>query len=211
MLRGLTGDGESYRAFLNEMSLHLRSFLRRRLTQQPEEAEDIVQEVLLAIHNQRHTYDPTCPLTVWAHAIARYKIIDCLRRRSRHDQLNDSLDEYEELFAASDDVAAAEASLDMAKLLRMLPDRQRLPIQYVKIEGGSIADAAKRIGISESAVKIGIHRGLKALAINIACSDESSNQQSASASRTHSAGRGGRQYGPQHIGSGRAKGASNSG
>jgi RNA polymerase sigma-70 factor (ECF subfamily) len=174
MLRGLTGDAESYRAFLNEMSLHLRSFLRRRLTQQPEEAEDIVQELLLALHNQRHTYDPTLPLTVWVHAIARYKIIDCLRRRSRHDQLNDSLDECEELFAASDDAAAAEASLDMAKLLRMLPDRQRLPIQYVKIEGGSIADAAKRIGISESAVKIGIHRGLKALAANIARSDESS-------------------------------------
>jgi RNA polymerase sigma-70 factor (ECF subfamily) len=172
MLQSLSGDGASYRMFLDELSLHLRSFLRRRLTRQPEEIEDIVQELLLAIHNQRHTYDARLPLTVWVHAIARYKVIDWLRRRSRHDLLNDSLDEREELFAAPDDTGAAEASLDIAKLLQQLPDRQRLPIQYVKIEGGSVADAAKRIGISESAVKVGIHRGLKVLASSIARSDE---------------------------------------
>ena len=172
MLQSLSGDGASYRLFLDELSLHLRSFLRRRLTRQPEEIEDIVQELLLAIHNQRHTYDARLPLTVWVHAIARYKVIDWLRRSSRHDLLNDSLDEREELFAAPDDTGAAEASLDITKLLQQLPERQRLPIQYVKIEGGSVADAAKRIGISESAVKIGIHRGLKVLAASIARSDE---------------------------------------
>jgi RNA polymerase sigma-70 factor (ECF subfamily) len=172
MLQSLSGDGASYRLFLDELSLHLRSFLRRRLSRQPEEIEDIVQELLLAIHNQRHTYDSKLPLTVWVHAIARYKIIDWLRRRSRHDLKNDSLDEREELFAAPDDTAAAEASLDLAKLLQQLPERQRLPIQYVKIEGGSVAEAAKRIGISESAVKVGIHRGLKTLAASIARSDE---------------------------------------
>jgi RNA polymerase sigma-70 factor (ECF subfamily) len=172
MLQSLSGDGASYRLFLDELSLHLRSFLRRRLSRQPQEIEDIVQELLLAIHNQRHTYDSKLPLTVWVHAIARYKVIDWLRRRSRHDLLNDSLDEREELFAAPDDAAAAEASLDLAKLLKQLPERQRLPIQYVKIEGGSVAEAAKRIGISESAVKIGIHRGLKRLAASIVRTDE---------------------------------------
>jgi RNA polymerase sigma-70 factor (ECF subfamily) len=172
MLQSLSGDGASYRLFLDELSLHLRSFLRRRLSRQPQEIEDIVQELLLAIHNQRHTYDSKLPLTVWVHAIARYKIIDWLRRRSRHDLKNDSLDEREELFAAPDDTAAAEASLDLAKLLKQLPERQRLPIQYVKIEGGSVAEAAKRIGISESAVKIGIHRGLKRLAASIVRTDE---------------------------------------
>ena len=136
MLQSLSGDGASYRMFLDELSLHLRSFLRRRLTRQPEEIEDIVQELLLAIHNQRHTYDARLPLTVWVHAIARYKVIDWLRRRSRHDLLNDSLDEREELFAAPDDTGAAEASLDIAKLLQQLPERQRLPIQYVRSRAG---------------------------------------------------------------------------
>jgi RNA polymerase sigma-70 factor, ECF subfamily len=172
LLQSVSGDSVSYRVFLHELSQHLRSFLRRRLARQPEEIEDIVQEVLLAIHNQRHTYNAKLPLTVWVHAIARYKVIDWLRRRSRHDLLNDPLDEREELFAAPDDTGAAEASLDIAKLLQQLPERQRLPIQYVKIEGGSVADAAKRIGISESAVKVGIHRGLKTLAASIERSDE---------------------------------------
>jgi RNA polymerase sigma-70 factor (ECF subfamily) len=51
--------------------------------------------------------------------------------------------------------------------LRGLPDRQRLPILYVKIEGASVTDTAIRTGMSESAVKVGIHRGLKALAEKI--------------------------------------------
>jgi len=172
MLQSLSGDGASYRLLLDELSLHLRSFLRRRLSRQPEEIEDIVQEVLLAIHNQRHTYDSKLPLTVWVQAIARYKVIDWLRRRARHELKNDSLHEYEELFTAPDAAGAAEASLDIAKLLQQLPERQRLPIQYVKLEGGSVSEAAKRIGISESAVKIGIHRGLKSLAASIARMDE---------------------------------------
>jgi len=148
----------------------LRSFFRKRLAGLPEEAEDLVQEVLLAIHNQRHTYDARLPLTAWVHGIARYKLIDLLRRRSRSDLLNDSLDEGEELFVAPDD-EAAEAHYDIAKLLQQLPDRQRLPIQYVKIEGASVADTAARTGMSVSAVKVGIHRGLKALAAKIGSSE----------------------------------------
>jgi RNA polymerase sigma-70 factor, ECF subfamily len=166
MLQSLAGDASSYHVFLDELATHLRSFLRKRLARLPEEAEDLVQELLLAIHNQRHTYDAKLPLTAWVHAIARYKLIDLLRRRSRSEMLNDSLDDGENLFAAPDS-EAAEARYDITKLLEQLPDRQRLPIQFVKIEGGSVSDTAKRIGMSESAVKIGIHRGLKALAARI--------------------------------------------
>jgi RNA polymerase sigma-70 factor, ECF subfamily len=166
LIRGLAGDATAYHIFLGELAAHLRSFLRRRLARLPEEVEDLVQELLLAIHNHRHTYDPEQPLTAWVQAIARYKLIDLLRRRSRTDVLHDPLDEEEELFAAPD-AGAAEARYDVAKLLQELPDRQRLPILYVKIEGGSVADTAKRTGMSESAVKVGIHRGLKALAAKI--------------------------------------------
>jgi RNA polymerase sigma-70 factor (ECF subfamily) len=164
LIRGVAGDASAYHIFLGELAAHLRSFLRRRLARLPEEIEDLVQELLLAIHNQRHTYDPEQPLTAWVQAIARYKLIDLLRRRSRTDVLHDPLGE--DLFAAAD-TEAAEARYDMMKLLQQLPDRQRLPILYVKIEGGSVGDTAKRIGMSESAVKVGIHRGLKALAVKI--------------------------------------------
>jgi RNA polymerase sigma-70 factor (ECF subfamily) len=163
LARGLTGDEPAYRTFLAELAAHLRSWLRGRLARLPDEIEDLLQEILLAVHNQRHTYDPKQPLKPWVHAIARYKFIDLLRRRSRNEMLNDPLDDEDQLFVGVNG-DAAEARYDLAKLLDELPDRQRLPILYVKIEGASVADAAKRTGMSESAVKVGIHRGLKTLA-----------------------------------------------
>jgi RNA polymerase sigma factor (sigma-70 family) len=163
LARGLAGDEPAYRTFLAGLARHLRSWLRGRLGRLPEEVEDLLQEILLAVHNQRHTYDPKQPLNPWVHAIARYKIIDLLRRRSRNEMLNDPLDDDDQLFVGVNG-DAAEARYDLAKLLNELPDRQRLPILYVKIEGASVADAAKRTGMSESAVKVGIHRGLKTLA-----------------------------------------------
>ena len=166
MLQSLAGDAQAYGTFLEELAARLRSYLRRRLGGLPEDVEDLLQELLLAIHNKRHTYDPRQPLTAWVQAIARYKLVDLLRRRSRSDVLNDPLDEDDQVFAsAAND--AAEAQYDIAKLLRALPDRQRLPILYVKIEGATVTDTAMRTGMSESAVKVGIHRGLKALAERI--------------------------------------------
>ena len=72
LVRGLAGDNVAYQIFLRELSAHLRAFLRKRLFGFPDEVEDLVQESLLAVHNQRHTYDPGQPLSVWVQAIARY-------------------------------------------------------------------------------------------------------------------------------------------
>ena len=166
MLQSLAGDAAAYRMFLDELTARLRSYLRRRLGGLPDEVEDLLQELLLAVHNKRHTYDPKQPLTSWVQAIAHYKLVDLLRRRSRNNALTDPLDEDDQVFATTAN-AATEAKYDVEKLLRGLPDRQRLPILYVKIEGASVTDTAIRTGMSESAVKVGIHRGLKALAEKI--------------------------------------------
>lgn len=166
LISGLDGDEKAYLIFLKDMSTHLRAFFRKRMTQLPDEVEDLVQETLLAIHNQRHTYDAGQPLTSWIHAIAKYKFIDFLRHRAGREALNDPLDDASEVFAASHS-EAAEARRDILKMLDFLPDRQRLPIQHVKIEGLSIVEAAQLTGMSESAIKVGIHRGLKALAARI--------------------------------------------
>ena len=85
------------------------------------------------------------------------------RRLARHEALHDPIGDDDEFMAASDD-EPREARRDLATLLGQLPDRHRLPILYVKIEGRSVAETAKATGMSESAVKVGIHRGLKALA-----------------------------------------------
>jgi RNA polymerase sigma-70 factor (ECF subfamily) len=166
LLDGLAGDAVRYHAFLKALSAHLRAFLRGRLARLPDEVEDLVQETLLAVHNQRQTYDSGQPLTAWVHAIARYKLIDLLRRRGVRDALNDPLDDEAALFAHSD-IEAADARRDLAKLLARLPERQRLPIVHMKLDGLSVVEAAKLSGMSDSAVKVGVHRGLKALAAMI--------------------------------------------
>ena len=163
LIHGLDGEASAYHVFLIELSAHLRAYFRKRLTRLPDEVEDLVQESLLAIHNKRQTYDASQPLTAWVHAIAKYKLIDLLRRRTRHDVLNDPLDEEMD-FLSSADNEAAEARRDLAKLLDQLPDRQRLPIIHTKLEGLSVTETAQLTGMSVSAVKVAVHRGLKALA-----------------------------------------------
>jgi RNA polymerase sigma-70 factor (ECF subfamily) len=166
LVRSLAGDNAAYQVFLTELSAHLRAFLRRRLVRLPDEIEDLVQESLLAVHNQRHTYDAAQPLSAWVQAIARYKLVDLLRRRAAHDLLNDPLDEEIELFTTADSDAAV-ARRDLHKLLADLPDQLRLPIVHTKLEGLSVKEAAELSGMSESAIKVGVHRGLKALAAKI--------------------------------------------
>ena len=166
LVRGLSGDTAAYHGFLKALSAHLRAYFRKRLFQRPDEVEDLVQETLLAVHNQRQTYRTDQPLTAWVHAIARYKLVDLLRAHASREALTDPLDDELEVFASSD-TDAADAKKDLHKLLASLPDRQRLPIVHVKLEGLSVVEAAQRTGMSESAIKIGIHRGLKALAARI--------------------------------------------
>ncbi len=166
LVQGLSGDAAAYHHFLKALSAHLRAYFRRRIFQRPDEVEDLVQETLLAVHNQRHTYQSDQPLTAWVHAIARYKLIDLLRVRASREALTDPLDDELEVFATSD-TDAAEARRDLNQLLASLPDRQRLPIVHVKLEGLSVVEVAQLTGMSESAIKVGVHRGLKALAAKI--------------------------------------------
>lgn len=166
MLAAQGGDPAAYRQFLAALAALVRGFLRRRLVRLPDEVEDLVQETLLAVHNQRHTYDPRQPVTAWLHAIARYKLVDMLRRRSRSDALHDPIDDVDEFLLAADEREGG-VQRDLDKLLATLPDKQRLPIVLMKLEGLSVLETARRTGLSESAVKVGVHRGLKALAARL--------------------------------------------
>ena len=163
MLAALAGDAAAYRQLLAALSPHLRAYYARRVGVAAD-AEDLVQETLIAIHARRATYDVAQPFTAWLHAIARYKLIDHYRRSKLRRTL--PLDEADAVFAAEDH-EAADAARDVDTLLGELPEiRQRL-IRYTKIEGLSTAETAARTGLSESAVKVGVHRGLKSLAAMI--------------------------------------------
>ena len=117
----------------------------------------------MAVHQSRHTDDAAQPLTAWVHAIAKYKLIDMLRRRSHREQLHVPLDDHNALFTSAD-LDASDARHDLALYLEQLPQQQRLPIIHMKLQGLSVSEAAALTGMSESAIKVGVHRGLKALA-----------------------------------------------
>ncbi|MDE2184777.1 MAG: sigma-70 family RNA polymerase sigma factor [Alphaproteobacteria bacterium] len=160
MLASLDGDAKAYRALLAALAPHLRAYFARRLAQAAD-AEDLVQETLIAIHSRRASYDATLPFTAWLHAIARYKLIDHFRRGRLRRTL--PLEDAGSVMAEESHEASAAAH-DVERLLATLPENRRSLIRQVKIEGLSTAEAAARTGQSESAVKVGIHRGLKKLA-----------------------------------------------
>lgn len=158
-----TGDELAYREALTRIASRLRRYLGWRMQGWPDELEDLVQETLLALHLQRGTWDPTLTVSAWVVAIARHKLIDLWRRRGRRDALHDPLDDVDEglLVAVADE---RDSQRDLAQLLRTLPQAQRLAIELTKIDGLSVAEASLRTGVSESAIKVQVHRGLKRLA-----------------------------------------------
>lgn len=169
MTASLDGDGAAHRALLERLSRHLRAYYKGKLARigrSAAEAEDLVQEALMAIHTRRQTYDPAEPFTLWVHAIARYKLIDHLRR-TRTDIADVPLEDASEI-TGEDDYAGAESAVDLDGLLAQLPDKMRRAIRYVKLDGLSVAEAAARSGMSESAIKVSVHRGLKAMTAAIA-------------------------------------------
>src|SRR5713226_1818681 len=169
MVAGLRGNAAAHRRLLDRLSRRLRAYYKSRLARigrSAAEAEDLVQEALLAIHFKRHTYDPAEPLTPWVDAIARYKLIDFLRRT--RTSLDDVPIDEADTMMAHDDNLSAESTRDLEQLTQRLPEKMRCSIVAVKLDGQSIAEAADRCGISESGVKVNIHRGLKTLAALIA-------------------------------------------
>jgi RNA polymerase sigma-70 factor (ECF subfamily) len=163
MVRSLAGDGAAYAELLRRLNGYLRAYYARRLGRAAD-AEDLLQETLIAMHARRATYDPSRPFTAWVHGIARYKLIDHFRRTKRRAE--DALDDADGLFSF-EDTSAAEAHLDIERLLGQLPQKTQRLIRDVKIEGLSTAEAAERHGMSESAIKVGVHRGLKTLSARI--------------------------------------------
>ena len=166
MIAALSGNKVAYSALLAALTRHLRGYFARRLD--PATTEDAVQETLIAIHTRRATYDPDRPFTAWVHGIARYKLIDEFRKMKHGAQI--PLDQAPDLFA-HDESEAALARRDVAKLLDRLPEAKRTMMQQVKLDGRSISDVAARNGMSETSVKVTVHRALKFLSDGVGDAD----------------------------------------
>jgi len=160
MVAALQGNGNAHHALLTRLAMKLRSFFGRRLGRNAADVEDLVQEVLIAVHTRRDTYDADRPFTSWVYAIAHYKLTDCLRRNSRREYV--PLEDSVELFTA-DANEQHSAQTDVEQILSMLPQAQQQAIKLTRIEGLSTSEAAQRCGQSESLVKVNVHRGMKRL------------------------------------------------
>ena len=111
------------------------------------------------VHDQ---YLDGATLEPWLRAIARHKLTDYLRRRGLHDHvdIDDCMDAPEMAVGADSSTA-----MDTRRLLAELPVRQRRIVEEISLEGRRAADVAVRLGMSEGAVRVSLHRALKTLAI----------------------------------------------
>jgi RNA polymerase sigma-70 factor, ECF subfamily len=158
------GNADAYRRVLEGLAPILRGLVRRGFAQYglgPEEVEDVVQETLLAVHLKRQTWDEHQPLLPWVRAIARNKLIDNLRRRGRrvHVPIDDVIDAL-----AVDEEPALSNGVDAARVLASLNGRQREIVQAISIEGATARQVAERLGMTEGAVRVALHRALKSIA-----------------------------------------------
>ena len=168
MIAALDGDRSAYREALRILSPYLRGYFARRLGGAAADLEDLVQETLLAIHLKRDTFDRARPFTPWAHAIARFKLMDHFRRRHVHYAA--PLEEADEVWAA-DNPEEGAVHVDIDRLLGRLPARQRALMREVKLRGLTMEEAAYKSGMSVSAVKVSIHRGMKRMAREVTDDD----------------------------------------
>ncbi len=166
MTAALAGDEAAYHQLLTALTPVLRANTRRSLSQMGApvgDAEDIVQETLLAIHLHRNTWRQTDPIGPWVAAIARYKLIDSLRRRGRRAEV--AIDELAD--ALPDSGADPEEELGRRQVVRLvdrLQGRQGAIVRAISLEGAGIRDVAAKFRMSEGAVRVALHRGLKSLA-----------------------------------------------
>lgn len=164
MRAALAGDARAYRDLLEALTPRLRAVVTRALARsgaRGTDPEDIVQETLLALHLKRHTWDPQQPLVPWVQAIARNKTIDALRRRGRRIEVD--VADFAEFLPAPPARDPTEGT-DVERLLGGLGERQRDIVRSIGVEEQSVRATAERLGMSEGAVRVALHRGLKTLA-----------------------------------------------
>jgi RNA polymerase sigma factor (sigma-70 family) len=156
------GDTLAYRHLLQAITPPLRQIVRARgATLGREGCEDVLQDVLLAIHAKRQTWREDQPLRPWLYAIARHKVVDAFRARGRRVEL--SVDDFSDTLAAPADADPMQGS-DMDKVLGELDPRSAEIVRALGIHGESTAETAQRLQMSEGAVRVALHRALKTIA-----------------------------------------------
>jgi RNA polymerase sigma-70 factor (ECF subfamily) len=157
------GDARAYAQFLQAVTPVLRGIVRARGGGLGEAGcEDVLQEVLLAVHLKRYTWDAGAPVRPWLYAITRYKVVDAFRARGR--KIDVPIDDFAEVLPAQAGPDPTEAA-DMAKMIGMLDGRSAEIVRKIGLEGVSVQETGAALAMSEGAVRVALHRALKTLAI----------------------------------------------
>jgi RNA polymerase sigma-70 factor (ECF subfamily) len=163
MRSAMAGDSAAYDRLLKSVTPVLRAAARgglARAGQPVDQSEDIVQDILLAVHLKRHTWDANAPFAPWLFAIARNKLIDSLRRRGRRIFVN--IEDFAETLPGEPVTENAPAS-EVAAQLQSLPTRQREVLQSIAVDSASIKATAAKFSMTEGAVRVALHRALASL------------------------------------------------
>jgi RNA polymerase sigma factor (sigma-70 family) len=157
------GDARSYARFLQAVTPVLRGVVRAKGgSLGASDCEDVLQEVMLAIHLKRHTWQPDAPVRPWLYAITRYKVVDAFRARGRGIDL--PIEDFADVLAADAGPDPTEAA-DMTKMIGMLDGRSAQIVRKIGVEGAGVAETGQALAMSEGAVRVALHRALKTLAI----------------------------------------------
>jgi RNA polymerase sigma-70 factor (ECF subfamily) len=171
------GDGAVYQQLLASVLPRVRAIVGRRV-KDPDQAEDVVQEVLLSVHKNRHTYDPNLKFGPWLHIIAERRTVDYLRKVYRLGARELLVDEYPETFLADgtntiEDEAIAFDDVDRLKAaMEHLPLGQRQAVELLKLKELSLKEASKVSGLTVASLKTSMHRALKTLRAEMSGSDK---------------------------------------
>ncbi|PLW70638.1 RNA polymerase subunit sigma-24 [Pseudohalioglobus lutimaris] len=159
MISAQSGNETDYRQLLSELSDMVNNYLVSRLGGY-DFIDDCAQEVLIAVHEARHTYDPRRKFRPWLFAIIRHKSIDAIRRQAVRTELHAGHCTVEDHIAGD---TPLESGMTAGRLISALSPRHREAIKLTKILGFTTAEAASRLAISESAMKVRVHRAVSSL------------------------------------------------
>jgi len=171
MAAAQAGDRAAYEALLRDCVPLIKAIAGRQGVP-PDRGDDVVQDVLLTIHRARHTYDPARSFTAWLRVIAERRAIDLLRhaRRNGARELHVPL-AFENYADDSVDpargVEQAQASGRVNEALAMLPPRQREAVEVLVLKEQSLSEAAVATRSTKVALKVNLHRALKALRVKL--------------------------------------------
>lgn len=154
------GDQNAYRIFLVSITPLLRGIVNAKASGlSPEDREEILQDVLIAVHTKKQSWRQDQALRPWLFAITRYKIIDRFRARGRAVFVD--IDDFADQLSAP--VTLDAETMDIEKLVSKLSGKQLLVVRAIGIEGKTHQEAASELGMNENAVRVNFHRGLEKL------------------------------------------------